>query len=616
MVHYEPVSSERTGENMSVSNLSRRAFLGMSGSAVALAGLGLAACGSDSASSDNANATGTANSTDVTGAEPQNGSPATTPLDQLPLPEEGKVYNNPLDRDQIQDGGTLTLPAGEIGPNWNYLSIEGNTAEMHNMWDWYMPTNLFVSDATASKFEPNPNFVTKAETKDEGGKQTLTLDINPDAKFNDGTPIDYRAFQAVWTVMNGTNPDYTPAATDGYDRIESVEKGDSDKQVVITTSNPVYPAEALFNLVIHPDAADPDVFNSGWNNNPHADDWGYGPYTVDSFDTTQVTFVPNPNWWGDAPKLESVTYKQMDSQALFNAFKNGEIDATGQAQSGSQEMLSNFSSMDDAEIRRANSLSIANIEINSTRGVLTDENVRKAFVQCLDIPTLRSVVFQGVNWEEDVPGSLLTPTWADGYENNMPDDVTSLTTADERTAAAKKTLEDAGYALDDDGYYAKDGTEVAFSFTTFGDSNTVKNRAAAIIKMAKDAGIKIDQDAKPSSEFSTTLTSGSWDICLFGWVSTPTSVWNGPQIYGSDSPSNFTHLGSADLDAELAKIISIEDHTEQMKALNAAEKKALASYGFIPLYAGPDVVVTKKGLANYGPALYLTVSNENIGWAK
>ena len=53
-----------------------------------------------------------------------------------------------------------------------------------------------------------------------------------------------------------------------------------------------------------------------------------------------------------------------------------------------------------------------------------------------------------------------------------------------------------------------------------------------------------------------------------------------------------------------------------MKALNAAEKKALASYGFVPLYAGPDVVVTKQGLANYGPALYLTVSNENIGWAK
>jgi peptide/nickel transport system substrate-binding protein len=366
---------------MSMSNLSRRSFVGLSGSAAAILGLGLVGCGGGNNSSDGAK---------VVSAEPQNGSPATTPLDQLPLPEKGKVYNNPLDRDQIQDGGTLTLPAGEIGPNWNYLSIEGNTSEMHNMWDWYMPTNLFVSDATASKFEPNPNFVTKAETKDDGGKQTLTLDINPDAKFNDGTPIDYRAFQAVWTVMNGTNPDYTPAATDGYDRIESVEKGDSDKQVVITTSNPVYPAEALFNLVIHPDAADSrQVFNSGWNNNPHADDWGYGPYTDGLLRHHAVSpLFPNPNWWGDAPKLESVTYKQMDSQALFNAFKNGEIDATGQTRRAAlKEMLSNFLQHDRTPRSVARlSLSIANIEINSTRGVLTDENVRKAFVQCLVHP--------------------------------------------------------------------------------------------------------------------------------------------------------------------------------------------------------------------------------------
>ena len=454
-----------------------------------------------------------------TGTEPQNGSPATTPLDQLPLPEKGKVYNNPLDRDQIQDGGTLTLPAGEIGPNWNYLSIEGNTQEMHNMWDWYMPTNLFTSDATGSKFEPNPNFVTKAETTDEGGKQVLTLDLNPDAKFNDGTPIDYRAFQAVWTVMNGTNPDYTPAATDGYDRIESVEKGESDKQVVITTSQPVFPAEALFNLVIHPDAADPEVFNNGWNNNPHAAEWGYGPYTVDSFDTTQVTFVPNPNWWGDAPKLESVTYKQMDSQALFNAFKNGEIDATGSAQSGSKEMLSNFLDMKDAEVRRSDSASVANIELNSTRGALKDKAVRKAFTQCLYMPTILSVVYQGVNWKEETPGSLLTPIWADGYENCMPSDVSDLKDAASHTAAAKKTLEKAGYKLKGD-YYEKDGKTVSFSFTTFGDSNTVKNRAAAVIKMAKDAGMKVSEDNHPASEFSDVLTGGNWDATLFGWVST------------------------------------------------------------------------------------------------
>ena len=596
---------------MSVSNLSRRAFLGMSGSAVALAGLGLAACGSDSTSSDNA--TGSANSTDVTGTEPQNGSPATTPLDQLPLPEKGKVYNNPLDRDQIQDGGTLTLPAGEIGPNWNYLSIEGNTSEMHNMWDWYMPTNLFVSDATASKFEPNPNFVTKAETKDDGGKQTLTLDINPDAKFNDGTPIDYRAFQAVWTVMNGTNPDYTPAATDGYDRIESVEKGDSDKQVVITTSNPVYPAEALFNLVIHPDAADPDVFNSGWNNNPHADDWGYGPYTVDSFDTTQVTFVPNPNWWGDAPKLESVTYKQMDSQALFNAFKNGEIDAVGASDA---ESMTSAKTVKDAYLRRSYDSGVYTLTINTKNIPL---EVRKAFVQGVDRSQLQKIDFQGIEWTEKTPGSLILPQFQDGYEDNMPAE------SKFSTANATKTLEDAGYKKNSDGYYEKGGKVAAITYTTFSDSASTKAKATAIQKMAKTVGIKVSIGIKASNTFSDTVSSGNWDMIGLGWsASDPFGYASSAyQLYGSKSESNFSFTGTDEIDKELESIPGIKDSTKAIAQFNKAEKEAQKLYAQIPFENGQITVAVKKGLANYGPAGYssgarvmVTVHPENLGWEK
>ncbi|MGI6230335.1 MAG: ABC transporter family substrate-binding protein [Tractidigestivibacter sp.] len=601
---------------MKSSNLSRRSFLGVSGAAATLMGLGLAGCGgsSDSSSSDSSTTT---NDTSTTGTEPQEGSPATTALDQLPLPEAGKAYNNPQERDNVQDGGELVLPSGEIGPNWNMLSVEGNTVEMKTLWSYYMPVDIFISDETGSTWTPNPDFITNVDIQENGDSQTVTFDLNQDAKFNDGTPLDYRAYQAIWTVMNGSNTDYTPAATDGYDRITSVERGDNDFQVVITASSLVYPPEALFTQVIHPDAADPEVFNSGWNVEPHAE-WGYGPYTIDSVSETEVVYVPNENWWGDAPKLDKITYKQMDSQALFNAFRNGEIDATGTAQSGSQEMLSNFSSMEDAYVRRANSISIACIEVNTTRDSLSDIAVRKAFMQCLDQATIRSVVFNGVNWDEDPCGSLMYPFWADGIEDNRPDDVKNIASADDGIAAAKQTLEDAGYTLNDDGYYEKDGQQVSFSFTTFGDSNMVKNRAAAVIQMAKSAGMLVEQDAKASSEFSETLSSGEWDTVLFGWSGTPTSFWNLPQIYGSDSSSNFTGWGSTELDEKLAEAITKSTHEEQMAAVNEAEKEALESYAFIPLYNGPDVVVTKKGLANYGPALYHTdyVRPEDIGWQK
>ncbi len=588
-------------------NVSRRSFLKISGSAAALAGLGLAGCGSSDTSTTKDGTTAT-----DTGVEPQNGSPATTALDQLPLPEKGKTYDNPKDRDELQQGGSIVFPAGEVGPNWNYLSTEGNTQEMHTYWEYYMP-DIILTDATLTSFTPDPNFITNLSSSTDSGKLVVTVDFNDKAKFNDGTPIDYRALQSTWTVMNGKSDSYMPAATDGYDKVESVEAGTSDKQAVVTFSEPVYPFEPIVSQLLHPAATDPEAYLS-WNNEPHAE-WGYGPFTVDSCDSTQVTFVPNPNWWGEAPMVDSVQYKQMDSQALYNAFKNGELDSTGVAATGSNEMLSNFTGMEDATVRRANSLSVACIEINSTRGVLADEAVRKAFCQSIEPSTIRAVVWQGVNWDEETPGSLLVPNWADGYENNMPDDVYGIS-SDKRAETAKKTLEDAGYTQGDDGYYAKDGTAVKFSFTTFGDSNTVKNRAAAIQKMAKDAGIDVEIDSKPASEFSSTLTSGNWDICLFGWVSSSSYVWNAPQLYGSESSSNFTHCGSADLDAELAQVITIADSAEQKKALNEAEKKALKSYAFLPLFAGPDVIVTKATLANFGPALFKSFEPKNLGWEK
>ena len=588
-------------------SVSRRTFLGVAGGAAAvLAGLGLAGCAKEG---------GSGGAGSATGASPQNGVPATTPLNQLPLPEKGKTYNNPKSRDQIKDGGTATFPVAEVGPDFNYFSVNGNTTYMKWFWLCYNSAVVpFRCNATASKFEPDPNFVDSSSVKEVDGKEVVTINIAEKATFNDGTPIDWRAVEAEWTVNNGKNPDYTPASTDGWSQVESVTKGDSDKQAIITFSQPYYPYEALVGF-LHPSAATPEVFNNGWKMNPH-NEWGCGPFVVDSVDEAQITFKRNPKWWGDVAKLESITFKQMEAQAQFNAFKNGEIDATELGQQGTGEMLSNFQGMDKVEIRRSDSKSIACLEVNTTRDALSDIEVRKAFMQCINTETILGIVYQGVNWKEDRLSSLSILPWMDGYEDNLPQDVSANITADAQIAAAKKTLEDAGYELGSDGYYAKGGKQVAFGFTAIGDSNVTKNRAAAIQKMAKDAGMNITIDNKPSSEFSKTLVGGQWDVFLFGWSSSSATYNNGGQLFGSTSESNFTHAGSKELDAKFLAVTGIEDHAKQMKAFNEAEKEALKSYAFIPLYSGADVIVCKKGLANWGPALLLDIVAENVGWEK
>ena len=588
-------------------SVSRRTFLGVAGgAAAALAGLGLAGCAKEG---------GSGGAGSATGASPQNGVPATTPLNQLPLPEKGKTYNNPKSRDQIKDGGTATFPVAEVGPDFNYFSVNGNTTYMKWFWLCYNSAVVpFRCNATASKFEPDPNFIDSSSVKEVDGKEVVTINIAEKATFNDGTPIDWRAVEAAWTVNNGKNSDYTPASTDGWSQVESVTKGDNDKQAIITFSQPYYPYEALVGF-LHPSAATPEVFNNGWKMNPH-NEWGCGPFVVDSVDEAQITFKRNPKWWGDVAKLESITFKQMEAQAEFNAFKNGEIDATELGQQGTGEMLSNFQGMDKVEIRRSDSKSITCLEVNTTRDVLVDIEVRKAFMQCINTETILGIVYQGVNWKEDRLSSLSILPWMDGYEDNLPQDVSANATADAQIAAAKKTLEDAGYELGSDGYYAKGGKQVAFGFTTIGDSNVTKNRAAAIQKMAKDAGMNITIDNKPSSDFSKTLVGGQWDVFLLGWSVSSATYNNGGQLFGSTSESNFTHAGSKELDAKFLAVTGIEDHAKQMKAFNEAEKEALKSYAFIPLYSGADVIVCKKGLANWGPALLLDIVAENVGWEK
>ena len=588
-------------------SVSRRTFLGVAGGAAAvLAGLGLAGCAKEG---------GSGGAGSATGASPQNGVPATTPLNQLPLPEKGKTYNNPKSRDQIKDGGTATFPVAEVGPDFNYFSVNGSTVYIKWFWLCYNSAVVpFRCNATASKFEPDPNFIDSSSVKEVDGKEVVTINIAEKATFNDGTPIDWRAVEAAWTVNNGKNSDYTPASTDGWSQVESVTKGDNDKQAIITFSQPYYPYEALVGF-LHPSAATPEVFNNGWKMNPH-NEWGCGPFVVDSVDEAQITFKRNPKWWGDVAKLESITFKQMEAQAEFNAFKNGEIDATELGQQGTGEMLSNFQGMDKVEIRRSDSKSITCLEVNTTRDVLVDIEVRKALMQCINTETILGIVYQGVNWKEDRLSSLSILPWMDGYEDNLPQDVSANATADAQIAAAKKTLEDAGYELGSDGYYAKGGKQVAFGFTTIGDSNVTKNRAAAIQKMAKDAGMNITIDNKPSSDFSKTLVGGQWDVFLLGWSVSSATYNNGGQLFGSTSESNFTHAGSKELDAKFLAVTGIEDHAKQMKAFNEAEKEALKSYAFIPLYSGADVIVCKKGLANWGPALLLDIVTENVGWEK
>ncbi|MBW3092622.1 ABC transporter family substrate-binding protein [Bifidobacterium sp. 82T10] len=528
----------------------------------------------------------------------------------LPMPSASKAYNNTQPRDNIKQGGTLTLPISSIGPNFNLNTTAGFTAYTGYLWQMYLP-RLWDFSIDGGKVTPNPDYLTSVKLTSTN-PETVVYDINPKANWNDGTPIDWTAFETVWKTMNGKNAAYSASTTTGYSNIASVKRGKDDKQAVVTFSKPFYPYESLFGYLMHPKNQDPTVFAQGWANNPH-NEWGAGPFVVSSFDESQIVFTPNPKWWGNKPKLDKVTFKAMEVQAASNAFQNGEIDASG---ASTADTIKSARNMKNVSLRIGYGNSLYYIVLNVKSAPLDDLSVRKAISQAVDRKQLSTIKFQGTDWNQPVTTSNVILPFQKGYENNFPSE------GNYNPASAKKTLESAGYKLGSDGYYEKGGKELEVKWTMFSDDSTTTAIAKAFQSMLKKSGIKADLDVQSGANFSKVLADASWQAMALGGENTDPFGYStaGSGSYGSDAANEWG--GTPEQQKVLDQVSAEPDADKARDLFNKLEKSAMKRYTRLPMWNGPTSFAVKDGLANFGPAGFeasgsgMLLHVEDVGWQK
>ena len=559
----------------------------------ALAGLSslslvLASCSSDGGTEET-----TANQA---GQDSANSKEADNSGEQLEVNAAGDY--NPLERDQIQDGGELTLAITEIAEQQNVFHAN-MTSYTDTIWSKYNPQlTLFDGDGT---YHPNPAYLTDVKDETVDGKTVVTYTINPDAVYNDGTPLDWTAFENTFKFNNGSNPDVQVNSTDGYELIESVERGEDDKQAVVTFKQ-AYPWwEGLFGTLVPPQVKDADTFMNAYLKKVNPE-WGAGPFKVENvdFEGGTASFVPNENWWGEKPKLDKITYRQMEDQASLNAFRAGEIDATGVS---SRDRLATAKEMGDSiEIRTA--LNPANylMTINSTAPGLDDIKVREAIMRGVDREQLAAIRFQGLGYTEDLPGSFNLYQTQPGYEDNFGEVIQY------DPEKAKELLKEAGY---------DESNPLSVRYVTLGDSPMIQATTTALQAMLRNIGIDVQVEERPSSDFSKVVSERDFDLFMSGFRSSdPFGVAYFGQIYKSDSELNKSGTGTPEMDKKIEELQQLPDADEQIKRANALEKEALAQYGIMPYANGPAIVAVKKGLANFGANSFAILPIENVGWAK
>lgn len=523
--------------------------------------------------------------------------------------ELSKSYQiNEQPRDALAQGGTFTTAVPEITPQFNTFQADSTLYSL-NVWRWYNPQLiLFKPDGTAYA---DPDYLSGYDKKEVGGKTVVTYTINPKATYNDGSPIDWKAFEATWKANNGTNPAYLNSSTDGYSQIESVKQGTDSKQAIVTFKGAYAWVDGLFNVLLNPKAVSPDTFNKGYLNTPHAE-WGAGPYTVDSFDKKNgsITFVPNPKWWGDKGMLDKRVFLALESTAEINAFKAGQIDAVSVA---TKDRLAQVKGMKDIDIRRSALPSQNLLTLNGARPVLSDLKVREAVFTGIDRGVLAKISFNGLDYTEKAPGSFALYPFQPGYQDNLAAAGYSYD-----PDKANKLLDEAGWAKGSDGIRAKDGEPLSLDYAVIGDDPTVQAEAKATVSMLKEIGVDVKIDQHPSSEFSDVFTKKQFDIFGLGFSSSdPFGFAYFCQIWCSNSSLNVSGTGTKAMDAEIAKVAKIGDPKEQIAAGNELETKIFAqTYGILPTTNGPSIIATKKNLANYGAGLFRIGRIEDVGFTK
>lgn len=530
-------------------------------------------------------------------------------------PPAAAVQINQVPREKLQDGGTLRWPLSQMPPNFNASHIDGSLADNSAVMSALLP-RPFNFDATAQP-SPNRDYVESAELTAKTPKQVVTYRINPKAAWYDGSPITVADFEAHWKANNGTDESFKVSSTQGYDKIESVVAGSSERQVIVTYATPYADWQGLFSG-LYPVATnrDPAVFNDGWKERPLTT---AGPFKLGSVDPTAktITLVRNEKWWGAPARLEQIIYRVIDADAQIDSLANGEIDFIDVGPDVNK--LQRAQGTAGIELRKAGGPNFRHLTVNGTSEVLADVRVRRALAMGIDRDTIARAQLGPLGVPPVPLDNHIFMANQKGYERNAGD----LAKAD--PAAAARLLDEAGWKLEGE-VRRKEGKDLVVRFVIPANVATSKLESELVQGMLAPIGVKVDIQVVPLGEFfKNYVTPGNFDLTVFSWlggvfpISSSKSIYAKPEV-GDDGAlviqQNYARVGSDELDALFDQATAEFDPTTAVALGNRIDRMIWDEVHSLTLYQRPEITAVKSAVANFGAFGFATTIYEDIGFEK
>ena len=522
------------------------------------------------------------------------------------------INEQPLDK--VKQGGTIRWAVDQFSTQWNYNQLNGPEASTAQVLYGVMPY-AFIADKTA-KTSPNPEYLTSAKAETTDGKQVVTLEINPKAKWSDGTPITEKDFETQWTALKDPSGKYQIASSTGYDRIGSVKQGKDEREVIATFDKPFADWMSLWSPLYPAKYQDsPEHFNKGYLNKIPLTS---GPFKVDKIDKSAktVTMVPDPNWWGAKPKLDRIITRALELDAGVNAFVNGEVDVN--LLPNDPASYKRAKSAKNGVIRVAGGPDFRHFTFNGTSPNLSDVNVRQAIAMAINRNAINKADLTGLPWPaRTMDNHFLVNTQA-GYKANAG------TVGQYNPDKAKQMLDAAGWKQGSGGFRTKGGKTLELRFVIPTGVAASKQEGELTQAMLKDVGVKLDVRSVPSDDFfDKYVSTGNFDITPFSWLGTPFPISSAQSIYANPTKDangelqiqqNFARVGSKEIDDLMDKAEETLDQNEAFDLINQADTLVWNEVHSITFYQRPQMNGVNKNLANVGSYGFAQPDYTKIGF--
>jgi len=535
------------------------------------------------------------------------GQPALPPgFDRLP-------YANP----EAPDGGVIRLGASggfdslkpwvlKGTPAEGVASLVAETLMMRSIDE---PFSLYGLLAESVETDPDRSWV--------------AFTLRPEARFSDGTPVTVE--DVIWsyeTLGIKGHPRYQTA----WKKVARVEQT-SERTVRFTFNAPDRELALLMGMR-------PILKKAQWEGKDFSASSleapvGSGPYVVDAVDPGRsITFRRNPDWWGrDLPvnrglwNFDTVRWDYFaDSNAMFEAFKAGEIDIWREQNAARWARDFNFPAVTQgkvvkAEIPHQRPSGIVGLVMNSRNPLFADWRVRQAMIEAFNYRFINQTLSGGVDPRitSYFSNSSLAarPGPADGgvaellapYAANLvPGTLEGITLPEgadrpldrKGARAAMKLLEEAGWTVQDGILVNAEGRPFAFeilltqSGTSMRSSSEVQQIVDIYLESLRALGMQVTVTMLDSAQYIERTNNYRFDMT---WYERALSLSPGNEqmLYwgaaGVTEPGtrNWMGMDSPAAEAMIAAMVGATDAEEFTAATRALDRVLIAGRHVIPL---------------------------------